>query len=347
MRGKKVLLPCLVLLLSGLCFTVTTAKAQTQPIELSVSSWNPAQLPMIQLIEKKWAKTVEENAQGTIKFTFYWAGALVGQKDTYRSILTGVVDIGHWVLGSVPGLHTLNEFSSLPLIGWDSTYTATKVYNEMIDKFPELQAEFKGTQKLFSVSMPPNQIHMHEKSIRLPADMRGMKILAAAGWSDFVNSLGAVAVFKGPPDWYMSLQKGLVEGQFQHFPAVLGFKLEELFTSHTEAGDAGFGIIIHGFWMNEKKWNSLPPVAQKAFTDARPMIEKELLDLDYRLVDMGREAARKMGHEIIILTPEEREQWAKATETVSQKWIEKQEAKGHPGKAIYTEAKRLIKLYNK
>lgn len=347
MKSKKAF--GLVFVLS-LCFTLMilgTAYAKTKPIELKVTSWNPAQLPMIQMIEKQWGKMVEEKSGGTVKFTFYWSGSLASQKDTYRAMLTGVADIGHWVLGSIPGIHSLNEFSSLPLIGWKDTFTATKVYNEMVDKFPELQAEWKGLQKLFCMSMPPNQIHMTQKTIRLPEDMQGLKIMTAAGWSGFVSSLGAVPVFKGPPDWYMSLQKGLVEGQFQHFPAVDGFKLEELFTGHTEAGDAGFGIIIHGFWMNRDKWNSLPAVAQQAFMEARPFIEQEILKLDTKLVEKGRAKAKEMGHTIIRLTPEERKVWAKATESLTRKWIAEQEAKGLPGKKIYEEAQRLIEKYNK
>jgi TRAP-type C4-dicarboxylate transport system substrate-binding protein len=328
-------------------FSGAYAKQQAKPVELKFTSWMPPQLPFDQFIEKKWGKMVEEKSNGSVKIKFYWSGSLVAFKDTYRAVQTGVADIGYWVLGSLQGVHTLNEFTSLPLMGWDSTFTATKVYHEIQKKFPELDAEFQGLTNLFSCAMPPNQIHMINQRVRVPEDIHGMKILAAAGWSDFINTIGAVSVFKGPQDWYMSLQKGLVDGQFQHWPAVDGFKITELFSSHTHAGKGGFGTIMHGFWMNSEVFNKLPPEAQKAFMELKPWAEQEGLKLDDKLIGKGRAAAEKMGHEMIDLTAEEIETWIKATEPVREKWVATMESKGKPGKAIYDEAQRLISIYNK
>jgi TRAP-type C4-dicarboxylate transport system substrate-binding protein len=327
-------------------FTVAHAESPAKPIELKVSSWNPAQLPMCQLVEK-WGKLVEAKSEGRVKLTFYWSGSLVAFKDTYRATQTGVTDIGHWVLGTIPGIHILNEFTSLPLIGWDSTFTATKIYHEMQNKFPELNAEFKGLKNLFCMAMPANQIHMTKKTVRVPDDLRGLKIIGAAGWSDFINTMGAVAIFKGPQDYYMSLQKGLVEGAFQHWAVIDGFKLTELFATHTEAGDAGFGLIMHGFWMNQDVWDKLPPDIQKVFMDCKEWVEQEILTLDNAIVAKARAKAEEMGHTVIRLTPQERKVWVKATEPLRQKWIADVEAKGLPGKAVYKEAQRLIKKYSK
>jgi TRAP-type C4-dicarboxylate transport system substrate-binding protein len=327
-------------------FTVAHAESPAKPIELKVSDWDPAQLPMCKVVEK-WGKMVEEKSGGKVKLTFYWSGSLVAFKDTYRAMETGVTDIGHWVLGTIPGIHILNEFTSLPLLGWDSTFTATKVYHEMQEKFPELNAEFKGLKNLFCMAMPANQIHMTKKIVRVPDDLRGLKIIGAAGWSDFINTMGGVAIFKGPQDYYMSLQKGLVEGAFQHWAVIDGFKLEELFSSHTEAGDAGFGLIMHGFWMNQDVWDKLPPEVQKAFMDSKDWVEQEILKLDNGIVANARAKAEEMGHTMIRLTPQERKVWIKATEPLRQKWIADVEAKGLPGKAVYKEAQRLIKKYSK
>lgn len=328
-------------------FTTDHAESQVKPIELKVTSWMPAQLPFDQLMEQKWGKMVEERSGGAVKLTFYWAGSLVAFKDTYRAIQSGVADIGYWVLGTIPGVHTLNEVTSLPLMGWDNTFTATRVYHEMQKKIPELDAEFKGLKNVFSCAMSPFQMHMMKKTVRVPEDVRGMKILAPAGSSDFISTVGAVSVFKGPPDWYMSLQKGLVDGQLQHWPAVDGFKITELFSSHTNAREGGFSNIVHGFWMNMETWDKLPPVAQKAFMELKPWAEEEGLKLDAALIKKGMTEAEKMGHQIIELTPQEVEIWVKATEPVRQKWVAEMEAKGKPGKAVYDEAKRIISSHSR
>jgi hypothetical protein len=48
---------------------------------------------------------------------------------------TGVADIGNYVFGMIPGIHPLNEFTALPLMGWDNVFTATRVYHELREKF--------------------------------------------------------------------------------------------------------------------------------------------------------------------------------------------------------------------
>jgi len=335
---------CLVFLFSF--FTSAFAESPAKPIELKVTSWSPPQIPIAKLTEK-WGRMVEERSGGTVKLVFYWAGALAAYRDHYRVAQTGVADICNWVFGNIAGIHTLNEFTSLPLIGWDNIFTATKVYHEMRNKFPQLDAEFKGLKNIYTTAMAPNQFHFVKKSVRVPGDLRGMKIMSGGTWADFLKSLDAVSVVKGPPDWYMSLQKGLVEGHFTHWPAVDAFKTEELFAAHTEAGDAGFGLAMYGWWMNMDTWNKLPPEAQKAFIDLQPWVEQEDLKLNTQLIERGRAAARKMGHSIIKLTPEEGELWVKATVPIREKWVADHEAKGLPGKAIYEEAQRLIGLYSK
>jgi len=343
MKKKKVLGVVIgVFLIFSLSF-LTSASAE--PIELKVSSWSPPQLDIAKVTEK-WGRMVEERSGHTVKLTFYWAMTLAAYPDSYRVMQTGVADIGNYVFGIVSGIHTLNEFTSLPMIGWDDFYTATRVYHEMRRKFPQLDGEFKGLKNIYTSAMAPNQFHFTKRTVRVPDDMRGMRIMAGGTWSDFLKSVNAVNVSKGPPDWYMSLQKGLVEGQFVHWAAVDGFKLEELFTSHTEAGDAGFGLNMYGFWMNMKTWNKLPKKAQQAFMDLQPWVEQEDLHLNNRLIEQGRANARKMGHTIIKLTPEERELWTKAVLPLHEKWIAETEAKGLPGRAVYDEAKRLIAKYN-
>jgi TRAP-type C4-dicarboxylate transport system substrate-binding protein len=317
------------------------------PIELKVATWNPPPPFPISATAVKWAKMVEEKSGGRVKITFFWAGGLASLRDTYRTVQTGVADIGFWLPGVLPGLHTLNEYSRLPLLGADSMMTATKVYLEMYKKFPELRAEFKGLRMIYASSMPPNQLHFTKaKEIHLPSDMKGIKLIGSASASDFINSTGAVLIFKPPSDYYMSLQKGLVEGAFQHWPFIDAFKLEELFVSHTNCGRGGFNLQMMGFWMNQGVWDKLPPEAQKAFDDSEDWLIHADIDVNEKLIDKAMASAREMGHEIVDLTPAEKEIWFKESEPIRQKWVEDMEAEGKPGKAVYQEALKLIKQYN-
>lgn len=349
MESKKsiVIFICIFMAFFLLVSTSTYAESK-KPIELKVATWNPPPPFPISASAVKWAKMVEEKSGGAVKITFFWGGGLASLRDTYRVVQTGVAEIGFWLPGVLPGIHTLNEYTLLPAMGADSMMTSTRVYHEMYKKFPELRAEFKGLRMLYASAMPPNQLHFTKKTgVRLPEDMKGIKLIGSASASDFINSTGAVLIFKPPKDYYMSLQKGLVQGSFQHWPFISAFKLEELFASHTNCGRGGFNLQMMGFWMNQGVWDKLPPQAQKAFDDSHEWLLQEDIKINEMLIDKANADAKAMGHEVVELTSAEKEAWFKASDPIRQKWIDKMEAEGKPGKAVYEEALRLINKYNK
>ena len=321
-------------------FFTTTYGAPDKPIELKASSSNPGILPISKVTEA-WAKKVEELSGGTVKLTFYWGGTLAQHRDSYQVIQTGVADIGMYLIGRQHGLHTLNEFTGLPMMGWKDIYSATKIYHEMRKKFPQLDAEFKGVKTLYLTFMPADQLHFTKKTVRTMEDMRGLRILCGQKITEFVSALGATPIDKPGGDWYMSLQTGLVDGQATHYPAIGAFKTEELFGNHLET-PGGIGLNTLGWYINMDTWNKLPPKAQKAFMDVQDWVEQETLKTDSGLIEVGLAAALKMGHPIQQLAPEERERWMKLAVPIHEKWIAAQEAKGLPGRAVYNEAKRLI-----
>lgn len=326
-------------------FTPGVAISKEKPIELTVTTWNPAHIDPSRLMVE-WSKLVEERSGGKVTFVFFWSSSLAKMEDTFRAIQTGLADIGMWVIGNVSGLTPLNEYISLPFMGFKDSPTVLKVYREMRKRRPELNAEFRGMTYLYGYPMPPYHFHTTEKTIRVPDDLRGMKILADANLSDFLNSLGAVSVTKGPSDWYMSLQKGLVEGQLNHWSIVRAFKLEELFTRHTQAGLAGVSSLMLTWWMNTDTWNRLPPKARETILELQPQFEEKALELSLTLQALGQEGAREANHEIIDLSPEEVQRWVEASEPVRMKWVADMEAQGKPGRAIYEEAKELITQFN-
>ena len=63
----------------------------------------------------------------------------------------------------------------------------------------------------------------------------------------------------------------------------------------------------------------------------------------------GAEASvKKMGHKMNYLSQAEIATWAKATQSVHEKWLKEQEDAGRPiAREIYNEARRLITKFNK
>ena len=66
-------------------------------------------------------------------------------------------------------------------------------------------------------------------------------------------------------------------------------------------------------------------------------------------VDGGRAAvaaAEEMGHTFLELAPGEIEKWQEAAKPIHDDWIQRAEAIGKPGRALYDEILRLVKEYS-
>ena len=325
--------------------TVEAKSQDAEIINLKVATWNPPQLA-ISKVEKKWAEKIEAQSGGRVKFTFYWAAALAKPNDAYKTAKAGVADIIYWVIGFNPGVTPLNEVFQLPFLGSDSMAAFTKVHHELNDKFPQLEEEI-GLKTLMAAAMPPYQFHFTKKEVQLPEEIAGLKLIVGAAAFDMARELKIVPVQKGPTDWYMSLQRGLVEGQIVHFPAVRAFKCTELYATHTLAGTGGIQMSLAGLFMNPNAWNKLPADIQKIIMDLKPWVEDEHVRTDVDELAKAEGEAREMGHKMIELTPQEIDLWRKATSPVHEQWIKKQEEAGRPvGREMYNELMRLIPKYN-
>ena len=344
---KSIVIICVIALFSFISLAAANAVlAANKTIELKVSSWSPSQLDIARVTEE-WGRKIEEQSGGAVKFVFYWSQTLAAYKDAYRVVQSGVADIGNYVIGLNQGLHPLNEFTTLPLIGWKDIFVATKVYHEMRNKFPELDAEFKGLRNIYTTAMAPSQVHVTKGAVHTTSDMRGLRLITSSpSMIALLQNVNAVAVAKGPPDWYMSLEKGLADGNMLHWAAVDGFKLEELYASHTDAGEGGFGTSFYGWWINGKTWKKLPQKARQAFIDLQDWVQQEDLKLNTKLIARGHTAAQKMGHPIYQLTDEEMKSWRDAAQPVHDKWISDVASKNLPAREVYDTAMQLIDEYN-
>jgi TRAP-type C4-dicarboxylate transport system substrate-binding protein len=343
-----------IIMLAGLTFLGGCAADSLTPtsearIELKVSTWGPPQLP-ISLVNEEWARMIEEQSGGRVKFTFYWDQSLVKASDTWKAIQTGITDIGYWVIGFAddPTLHILNGFTGLPFMGWDDMQMATDIYHEIYPKFPELAGEFKDTKLLWICSMPPNQIHTVNREVRVPADYRGMKVLTSGRLAEIASNAGAVPITSvGPPDWETSLETGLADSIMVHWSAISGYDVIPLFHYHTDFGAAGISMGMHGMWANETVWNKIPEDIQEIILNNSSWIEEKYISIDEAVIVEAINEAKSLGNTFSTLNDEEMEEWRRTAESVTVKWIEEVEDMGLPAGAVYEEVKRLISDYRK
>jgi TRAP-type C4-dicarboxylate transport system substrate-binding protein len=319
----------------------TPSPSPVETIELKHASAFPPPSPLSQ-ITQQWADKIYEESDGKLKITCYFGASLVGSEEMYRAVESGITDMGHYTLGTDPGLTPLNMVILLPFLGIPSQAAGGPIHEELFDKFPELHDEFEGMKIVVTCAAPPETMHFTKKEVRVPEDLRGMKIVATGKWwSEVLKEVGAAVVNIPAQDMYVSFERGLVEGHIFNFIGARSLKLLELYNYHTIFGEGGCFMTTMQFMMNLDRWNSLPPDLQEIMLDTGQLFRDALVESNKGDMQTGIEEAKAMGDTFSYLTPEEIEVWEDLAIPIHEMWITENEGVG-PARAIYEEIVRLI-----
>jgi len=325
MKHEKVMLLVVSLCVFGFLFLHSSAFGQTKPIELSYSNFFPA-AHKHSVYSIEWAKEIEKRTNGRVKITVHTGGTLTPADKCYDGVVKGISDIGFSVLAYTRGKFPLFEVVDLPL-GSRSGYASTRLINDFYKEFKP--KEFDEVKVMYLHGHGPAIYHT-KKAVRKLEDLKGMKIRCTGLATRIVTLLGGAPVAMPMPETYDSLSRGVVDGTLNPLEALQGFKFGEVVKFSTEsygsANSSGFFIV-----MNKDKWNALP-------ADIQQIIEKvndEWIEKTGRLWDeidkAGRDFTLKLGNEIISLSKEENERWAKPVRPLLDEYVANMKAKGLPG----------------
>jgi TRAP-type C4-dicarboxylate transport system substrate-binding protein len=232
----------------------------------------------------------------------------------------------------------------MPLMGWPDDEVATRIRRELFMKFPALQVEFKDVKVLWQIDTNPRLMHFVDKAVRVPEDMKGIKIIASGVTAKALKDMGASPIVLLPPDWYTSLERGIVKGACSGWTTIYNHKVHTLLPYHVRMNLAYLG---QGAIMNKDVWNGLSPDIQKIIDDLEPWVTEKLLQNEHAEAAEAQEVMQKLGHTMITLSPENLKKWYDGARPIQEKWIEENEAKGLPARAVFDETKRLIAKYSK
>lgn len=318
-----------------------------QTFELVYSDWGPEQIDVGQAAVRA-IKIVEERTNGRVKITPYFSESLVKFEDAFTAVATGVTDMSMYVSTFSMGIHDLNLiFHRLFPEEAPDVRGLSRVYQELLKNVPEIQEEMEETNVrwLNIYALVGSNLHTTNKLVRLPDDIRGMKIQAYGDVSLMVNNLNGAAIEVPPNDWYMGFERGLFEGQFMHWPGIESFKLLELVNHHTIFGTGGMTSSGIGTLINLDTWNSLPPDIQEILTEAFQSVSEEVIAGNLEMCERMLKEAKEKGNTIAELTPDEMQLWGECFTPVNEQWIEETEAKGWPARKAYEELLWLFGEY--
>ncbi|MGI9952861.1 TRAP transporter substrate-binding protein DctP [Moorellaceae bacterium AZ2] len=307
---------------------------EKKPIELTFNDHDPAE-SMVGQIWTTWAKWVNEHGQGKVKVNVVSGGALLKGNEAFRGTQTGVVAGAHYVVDREDGF-LLNLVTTMPFLGLPDIKESREIYKQLLQKFPQMQEEWKGVKILAVAMMPGTHFHFSKAQVKTPADIVGKKLaIAEAVKAETLSALKATPVEVDIADIYQAVERGMVDGVYNHLPVLNVFGVLPLLKYHLMFGEGGIDMTPMMAIMNENTWNSLPEDVKKLLEESAQVWEETAYQNTLKDIEQCMKFSQEKGHTMVTLSEDEIAAWREAVKPVHEKWIQECEQKGLPGKQVY------------
>lgn len=315
----------------------TSAKADTTVLRFS-HFW-PATSAMHVEVFEPWAKRIEEESDGQLKVEIYPSATLSKPDVTYDAAAKGVIDIGSQSHGYTAGRFPLTQIAELPGLSNSSTQMGCILQTLYDDG--TIASEYEDTHLLFLMGSGPAAIHTAGEPIRVPSDMKGLRIRqpsAIAG--DIIEATGGTPVSLPAPDNYTSLQRGVIDGLSFAWQPTGDFRLIELTKAHTNVPFYSSALLVT---MNKDKYENLPDNLKKVIDDNSGRVMSDLVgEVTDREDAKYMEEARAAGHTMIdIPDPLNDPDWKGPLLEGTQKYLNDVKALGLDADGVYEKVKTV------
>ena len=309
-----------------LCLSIPVLQAEDKPIKLNVASWNVPNDPNTKVLEAISAD-LRESTGGTVttEISFKTLGKA---EDYYDGVVMGMCDMAYVGLPYTPGRFPMSEMLGLPILFPDNN-TAAKAHYELLKK-GYLDKQFKDVKVIAVGTTSPYNFIWGKQSVPTLADFKGKKIRCPGGpWTKFTEILGGVPVSVSAAESYMAVDKGIIDGLLQSWPAVPVFKINEVCKYVTQLNLTAFTFAIV---VNPNTFNKLPQAAKDVLTHN---VEKYSLHMGKAhdgFNQVGMKLMADAGAKVESLSPEDTAVMKKMFKPMFDEWVKEMDGKGLPGK---------------
>jgi len=325
MKKWQLSIALLVSVLFGVCSLASAADV----IKLKSANYLPPTHKM-SLLGQKFCDDVNKRLAGKVEINYYPGGTLLSPDKMFTGITQGIADMGLSHIAYTRGRFPITEITEMPL-GFVDGWVNSMVANDFYNKFKP--AEWNGVHVIYFTMSGPLVIECASKPVKTLEDAKGLKIRATGALADVVKALGASPIPLAMPDVYESLRRQVLDATMVDLSALKQWKFMEVVKYVTANWQLGTGYNFY-FVMNKSKWDSLPPDAQKVFTEVGQEISQAnaLLwnDMDIEAAD----AFKAAGGQIFPLTDAEAARWKQAVDPVITTWKKDMASKGHSAATV-------------
>jgi TRAP-type C4-dicarboxylate transport system substrate-binding protein len=321
------------------------APAGAAEVTLTIHHFLGPKAPAHASFIEPWAKRIEQESKGRIKFEIFPAMAMGGKPpELYGQVRDGVADIVWTLIGYTPGVFPRAEVFELPTVHGGSA-RATNLAIQ--DTFAMIADDFKDVKPILVHVHAGNAIHLVGKAVRSAEDLKGLKLRTPSrtgAW--MIEAWGAEPVGMPVPELPQALSKGVVDGALIPFEIALPLKVHELTKYTVEGADGGrFGAAVFLYAMNKARYEKLP-ADLKAIIDANAGA-KIAADIGkvWDDVEAPGKAAREKSGEIIKLDAAAKGAIDKLGEKAVERWVAEMKGKGIDGAALVAATRAAVRKH--
>lgn len=313
------------------------ALAQGHVVELRLSDFNPPSSPGDKAMVE-WAADVEKASGGTIKATVFPAQQLGKAFDQYDMVRDGIADLAYVVPTYQPGRFPIIGAAELPLV-FGNGAAGTKAFDQWYR--PYAAREMRDVKFCYAFVLEPGTFHSR-KQITLPADLRGLKVRPAQSTiAALISSQGGTNVQGAAPEARDLMEKGVADAVAFPYGSLVQFGLDKLTQFHLGIPLYSTGFV---FVMNADKYAALSPDQKKVIDNHCNTDWANRVGASWSAFERAGEVTVRTepGQTIVSVTPDQVEQWRKASQPLVEQWAKGVRATGGNPDAILNGLKQAV-----
>jgi TRAP-type C4-dicarboxylate transport system substrate-binding protein len=311
----------------------SVARAADDPkVTWNYAVWGPKRTFTASIDEM--AKQVGELTKGAFTITIHYGEVLVPAKEVLDGIKIGAFESAAWYSAYAPGKTPAQTGLELPFLPFPTLESVRRTFDAYMAQ-PVLVAELArwNARYLFSPGTTPNEVTGRGAPPHDLSGWKGKRVRAGGILGEAFRALGAAPANVPSPEFYISLERGVIDAIAAPVGGFGPFKLYEVASWYTTNVSGGVPSVVHITTI--KAWDDLPAAYRKAITDSVAVAgkaqdsayEKDNATTIKNYQDRGRTA-------VTYTPPQIAEIQRIAGGPVWDAWAADMTEKGLPGKAL-------------
>jgi len=326
--GLLSLLCSLILVLLTLPAAGVMAQTKDKPLVLKIShQWPGGTIDKGDFRDRLcrvFAKKVEERTKGAFKFEIYPASVLFKPVPQYDAMLKGALDMSVFPLDYAAGKVPQFSITLMPCIVNEHSQ-AMRWKDNPIGKEIEKICEQNG-MRILTWAWCGGGIASRVKPIKLPADMKGLKVRAAGKMFETMLYEGAGAAITSMPssEIYFALQTGVLDSCLTSSSSFESYRLFEQVKYYTSPRRTTIWYMLEPLVVSEIRFKKFSPEHQRALLEVGKEMEKFALEEAIKDDTEVTDLFKQKGVQVYDMTADDFKAWLEVSKkTAWQKFTEK------------------------